>query len=167
MGALRINLDKMTQFLIPIIFIAVTVVLARYCETKKAPGIRKNVEKLYLNGNFSIGTNLHVCHGSSTYIGSYFDGYSYDFVTSTGSEIKSRYLIASDAKQISKGSFSVYQRLHSDVNKEDKFFVLYDESNPKNAILLLDHPIKSDADFERYKAEIEKLRKDPNWQGYE
>jgi hypothetical protein len=161
------TLNTMASFLFPIIFIIIIAVLARYCETKKAPGIRKNVEKLYVNGSFSIGTNLHACYGSSTYLGVYFDGYSYDFATVIGYETSHRRLSNSEAKQISQGTFSVYQKLSSDINREDKFLVLYDKNNPKDAILLLDHPIKSDNDFERYKAEIEELRKDKSWRGYE
>ena len=40
-------------------------------------------------------------------------------------------------------------------DKGDKFLVLYDENDPKNAIIRLDYPIKDNSDFERYVKEFQ------------
>ncbi len=43
--------------------------------------------------------------------------------------------------------------------EDDKFLVLYDKKNPKEAIIRLDYPIKDSADFKRYVKKFEQMRK--------
>ena len=44
--------------------------------------------------------------------------------------------------------------------KGEKFLVIYEKNNPKNAVLCLDKPIKDSLDFKKYVIEFEKLRKE-------
>jgi hypothetical protein len=160
MVALRINLNKMAGFLLGAIFLTLLVFLGFYIDRKQAPKIRKRVEELYLSGNFSTATNL----GSTTSTYGTFQDIIYGFKTPNGGI--STGLGYNKAKLISEGTFTVYKNFLTDVKKEDTFLVLYDKNDPKNSILLLCHPIKSDEDFARYVAEIEELRKNPKWRGY-
>jgi hypothetical protein len=160
MGAVRINLNKMGNFFIVAIILSLLVVLGFYIDRKQAPKIRKRVEALYMNGNFSTATNL----GSTTSTYGTFQNITYGFKTPNGGIATA--LGYNQAKQISEGTFIVYKNFLTDVKKEDRFLVLYDENDPSNSILLLDHPISSDSDFARYVAEIEELRQDPKWRGY-
>ena len=126
--------------------------------------IRKKVEELYLNGKFAISTVLggnYAVYGEAT---TQLSSIGYRFEISTGKHYGA--INSLIAKQTSKATYSAFCRYSTVVKKGDRFLVLYDKNDPKNAILLLDHPITSDLDFERYKTEIEELRKDPKWRGY-
>ena len=162
---IKIDKDKIGYFSVMIIIFAFLGILARYCDLKKEPKIRKNIEELYVNGQFAIGIIIAITAdvpGYHTTVGTIF----YKFESSTS--IIYANFGAAQPKQISANTDSLFKkRLSAGIKLEDLFLVLYDKNDPKNAILLLDHPIKSDADFERYKAEIEELRKDPKWHGYE
>ncbi|MCL2247296.1 MAG: hypothetical protein FWC10_10040 [Lentimicrobiaceae bacterium] len=170
MGTIKIDKDKMGYFFLMTIIFALLVILGYYIDFKKAPGIRKNVEELYLNGEFSTATNLGGTWSSLNGT-TVFDGISYGFQVPVSTKNPRGYQAAGMgsalAEQISKATDSIYKRFVSTVKREDVFLVLYDKNKPKNAILLLDHPIKSDSDFARYKAEIEEKRKDKSWRGYE
>lgn len=163
MAALKIDLDSIIKMIMAVIIILIIVVVARYCENKKAPGIRKNIEELYLNGKFSIGSNLYEQDIIMT--STITTELRYRFETSTGLETK--FLGSSVARQISRETDRLFRKELSACVKLGSFLVLYEDGNPKNAILLLDHPIKNDLDFERYKVEIEEKRKDKSWRGYE
>jgi len=170
MGTIRNNLE-LTYWFIVIIFFAFLIIIGYYIDFKKAPGIRKNVEELYIHGEFSTATNLGST--SSQLPGGVwmFDGISYGFKVPVSAKNPRGYqatgMGSAFAEQISKATDSIYKSFSSTVKREDVFLVLYDKNKPKNAILLLDHPIKSDSDFVRYKAEIEEKRKDKSWRGYE
>ena len=148
-----------------IIFMALLVILGHYIDFKKAPGIRKKVEELYINGKCTIGTVTTVT--GDIYQPTYVPGsIYYNFETPCG--IIYANLGGARVKQISAVTDSLFKRKVSiGIKSDDKFLVLYDKNDPNNAILLLDHPIKCDSDFARYKAEIEEKRKDPKWRGYE
>ena len=164
MGTGKTYLIKMANFLFVIIILALLLVLARYIDSRKAPGIRERVEELYLNGEFAIGTVSSVSGNTYTKVIVLGD-IRYRFETLAG--IKHGVLGGALPEQISAATDSLFRRrLSTGITSGNQFLVLYDESNPKNAILLLEHPIKSDADFERYKAEIEELRKSPEWRGF-
>ena len=164
--------NKMGSFLFYVILFTPLFFITRCIDKNQAPKIRKRVEEIYMNGNYVIGT---VSGGSYTIFNNggsiMFSGVSYGFKVPVSNKnpkgYEARCLQSGLAKQISKETYRIYNGFAALVKRKDKFLVLYDEDNPKNAILLLDHPIKSDADFERYKAEIEELRKDPKWRGYE
>jgi hypothetical protein len=164
-------LNAILRILMYAIIFVPLIFLGRYCDRKNAPKIRKNVEELYINGTFAIGTDLGGNYTQFQTGGGTFDGISYGFKIPISIKhpkgMCAGFLGYGQVKQISEGTRYVYNRFHTLVKHEDKFLVLYDKSDPNNAILLLDHPIKSDSDFLRYKAEIEEKRKDKNWRGYE
>ena len=98
--------------------------------------------ELYNNGSFAVGT---------------FKGRTYSKVTlkyiSFGYDAKESvadYYCYMDSE---KASNAFSDRDLAD--KGDKFLVLYDENDPKNAIIRLDYPIKDNSDFERYVKEFQ------------
>jgi len=158
-----IDFTKMGNFLVGAIFLILLVFLGFYIDKKQAPKIRKRVEEIYLNGNFATGTVTAVTadtYGQPVILG----GIYYKFETPNGLIYTN--LGGALPKQISAATDSLFRYRIPDVKKEDTFLVLYDKNDPKNSILLLDHPINSEEDFARYVAEIEELRKDPKWRGY-
>ena len=159
-----IDFTKMGNFIVGAIFLILLVFLGFYIDRKQAPKIRKRVEELYLNGNIAIGTVSSVTgdtYGNPIVLGCIY----YRFEASVG--ITYTNLGGALPKQISAATDSLFQRrLSTGISSGDKFLVIYDENDPKNAILLLDHPINSEEDFARYVAAIEELRKDPKWRGY-
>ena len=165
MGTLKNNLELTSLFSV-IIVLALLGVLAHYCDTKNKPKIRKRVEELYMNGNFAIGTVSTVAGDLSGPTTLRLGNIYYNFESPTG--IIHASLSGLLPRQISAATDSLFKRRVSiGIKSDDKFLVLYDKNDPNNAILLLDHPIKSDSDFVRYKVEIEEKRKDKSWRGYE
>ena len=105
----------MAYYIIVAIILILLGILAYYCDLKNEPKIRKNVEVLYVNGNFAIGivsggnyTNLS---GGGTLLGCI----SYGFVVPISTKYPRGYgagcLGYAQAKQISKRTFSVWERV--------------------------------------------------------
>ena len=160
---ISVDIDKMAYFVIMTIILSLLAVLGFYIDRKKAPKIRRNVEELYINGIITIGTVTAVSAdvpGNIPILGTVF----YRFERSN--DIIFTHLGTAQPKQISDETDKLFRSRIPKINKNDKFLVLYHANEPRNAILLLDHPINSDVDFERYKAEIEELRKDQKWRGF-
>jgi uncharacterized protein (DUF1778 family) len=149
------------------ISIIIIIVLACYGFFFQPDKIRQRVEELYRNGKFATGTI--VSKGYNTYeYGNTLSSILYKFNVQNTEQRQS--ITMASSKQISKTTYKIFLRStgrKAGAAIDAQFLVLYDENNPKNAIILLDHPIKSDKDFERYKAEIEERRKDKSWRGYE
>ncbi|MDL2308067.1 hypothetical protein LJC68_02080 [Bacteroidales bacterium OttesenSCG-928-B11] len=122
--------------------------------------IRKEVDDLLKNGQFSIGSvtekNYHTIKG-----GTMLSSIGYHFYIN---DIKHKGAISHPvAKQISEkaGQYYYDNRLFGDNTiKEQRFLVVYEENDPKNSLLLLDRPIEKEGDFEQYVKEMEQIRKD-------
>jgi hypothetical protein len=154
---------KYVIYMIYIIGIVIIIALTGYSIFYQPAIMRKEVEDLYLKGDFSMGTVSAVV--AAVYRTPQVQAsIHYKFEVSDRSVCA--VLAGARIKQISKITNDLFLNRPSYINKNDRFLVLYDKNNPNNAILLLDHPISSEADFERYKAEIEELRKDTTWRGY-
>jgi len=163
------KIDFAATIFYTIVAICVTIAIALVCYERFVlfDKRRNNVEELYMNGYFSIGTVSRVTADVVTDVQIQGAIY-YRFKTSTGI-IYDNFLGSGIAKHISKTTYKLFKNRLPDIKSGDKFLVLYDEDKtyPQNSILLLDHPIESELDFERYKTEIEKNRQNKNWRGYE
>jgi len=155
---------KYAVYMIYIVGIIIIIVLVGYSTFFQPDIMRKEVEELYLNGEFSIGT-VSAVDANKYSDPQVLGGIHYRFETSSGTIFA--VLGGARVKQISEATNNLFKRrLAVGIKSGDRFLVLYAENDPKNAILLLDHPINSDSDFARYKAEIEELRQDPKWRGF-
>jgi len=155
----------MAYYIIIAIILSLLGVISFYIDRKQAPRIRNRVEELYIYGNFAIGTVSAVTADGYGGYHAVFGDIFYRFEALGG--IIYTNLGGALPKQISATTDSLFRRrLSVDINPKDKFLVLYDNNDPHNSILLLDHSIKSKTDFDCYVAKIEELRKDPNWRGF-
>lgn len=148
------------------IFIIIGIVSVCYSKFSQEPKIKQRVEGLYLNGKFAMG--IITGKGYNTYeLGNTLSSIGYKFYVQNNMQRGSITRIS--AKQISERTYKIYLKsggIRAEAEVDDKFLVLYDESDLGNSIILFECPIKSETDFERYVAEIEELRKDLKWRGY-
>ena len=147
-------------------FIIIVIVSVCYSKFSQEPKIKQRVDELYLNGKFATGTIKY--KGYTTYeLGNILMDIGYWFEVQNNTQRGSITRIV--AEQISKATYSIFLKSTGrweGAAKDAQFLVLYDENDLGNSIILFECPINSDSDIVRYVAEIEELRKDPEWRGY-
>ena len=150
-----------------LISVVIIISLACYGVFFQPDKIKQEVAKLYLNGKFTIGTIIS--KGHTTYeLGVIMTSINYTFLVQNSKQ--KGFITRPMAKHISKATYNLFLKsggIKPGVTEGDQFLVLYDENDLESSIILFECPITSEDDFERYKAEIEELRKDPKWHGYE
>ena len=132
--------------IIVFLIIAFLVWLGRNNETNTL----KKYDFLMLNGEFNIG--IVTGDGSST-------------VGSNSRRTDIMYEFKSNNYWINSGEAGFLKKFNKDwsinfisAEKGEMFFVLYEKGNEQNSILCLDKPIKSKADFKKYREEVLKSR---------
>ncbi|MDL2308066.1 hypothetical protein LJC68_02085 [Bacteroidales bacterium OttesenSCG-928-B11] len=137
-----------------LIGIVCLVIFAFWFDNRNMQRVKIKVDYLVENGEYSVGSvtgkTTQTIRGGGTMLTSVM----YEYQT-----IDAKYTNAIGAVTAEAISEKAHENYNFDINKGDKFLVVYDPTNPENSLLMLDKPIEKEGDFERCVKEMEQMRK--------
>lgn len=132
---------------LPLLFLIVIALLVIGIENDKSKNVKKR-QLLFCKGEFSIGYGV-----TRTYSNGSLMNIGFDYTVNGKEYSKLDYFFTDvDDKDAALEIFGKKSML------DEKYLVLYDKDNPKEAIIRVDYAIKDSADFKKHIKHVKLLR---------
>lgn len=144
------------KYIFIIIGIVTLFIIGYYYDSYIDRKILHKASKLMSKGEFAIGEIEGKGYDNTKGV-SRLSSILYYFTSNQNKQVSGN-LMSYEVRALSIKNERIWKDNFYWTEKGDKYLVLFEKNNPKNALLLLDMPIKDSLDLKKYVKEIEKIR---------